>query len=87
MCELRFFEPGLRGCRNLIQGPSWGEVLSAIGPEADGGVRILRGTLVGLDAPVCVPAAAEITGDAGCAAAELFTSSRGSAEGLRLARW
>ena len=67
--------PGFRGCRDLIQRPSWGKVLSAIGPEAAGEVRVLEMTLVGLDAPVCVPAAAQVSDGPICAAAELLTTS------------
>src|ERR1041385_9389458 len=40
-------EPGRWGGRDLIPEPSWGDVLLALGPEADAGVGDLSLTLVG----------------------------------------
>ena len=56
--------------------PSRGAVLSAIGPEADGGTGVLREVLLGRDSGVRVPAAAKASAALRCAAAVLFTTAR-----------
>src|SRR5438046_2899994 len=84
--EGRVSRPALRGGRDLIQRPSRGKVLSAIGPQAVGEVGVLAWTLEGLDAPVRILAAANCSDDTVCAVAELFTTSRCELGRARLAR-
>lgn len=65
---------GLRDGRDLIQEPSRGDVLSALGPEAGAGVGDLSLTLVGYGLGSRVSGEAETCRRPLCAAAKLFTS-------------
>ena len=67
--------PGFRGGRALIQEPSGGDVLSAIGPEAVAEPRDLRQALVGRGRVTCVLGAAGKPAGRSYSAAELFTAS------------
>src|ERR1041385_4788416 len=71
-------EPGRWGGRDLIPEPSWGDVLLALGPEADAGVGDLSLTLVGCGLGSRGSGGAGCSPPGVCPAAELCTSSGGA---------